>query len=263
MFRFRVSVLIALTGAVLPGAAFSQTIVTDRPDFVEAASTVGKGSVQFEGAVAFFETETAGTEVEDFGTPFLLRVGFAEAWEFRVETFGYARSTEKVGTSEVTSQGISDIALGVKWAFFAPESGNAPAMAALVHADLPTGSDDFQGDGTRPSLRISAEWDLGSDWGIGIMPGIRYDQVGGERFVSGVFGAVVGKGLTDSFRVFAEIAYEQIAKDQDGGNVGFIDFGGTFLLNPRWQLDAAVIVGITDPAIDYGFTFGVSGLIPR
>jgi hypothetical protein len=243
--------------------AFSQTIVTDRPDFVEAASTVGKGSIQIEGAVAFIETETDGTEVEDFGTPFLLRVGFAEAWEFRVETFGYVRSSEEVGTSEVTSQGISDIALGVKWAFFAPESGNAPAMAALVHLRLPTGSDDFQGDGTTPSLRISAEWDLGGDWGIGVMPGIRYDRAGDERFVSGVFGAVVGKGLTDSFRVFAEIAYEQIAKDQDGGNVGFVDFGGTFLLNPRWQLDAAAIVGITDQAPDYGFTFGVSGLIPR
>jgi len=74
---------------------------------------------------------------------------------------------------------------------------------------------------------------------------------------------VVGKGLTDSVRAFVEIAFEQIASDQRGGNVGFIDSGGTFLLNPRWQLDAAAVVGITDQSLDYGFTFGLSGLLPR
>ena len=257
MFHLRVAGLFALTGAILPVTAFSQTIVTDRPDFVEAASTVGKGSIQIEAGVAVSETEA-----EDFGTPFLLRVGFADAWEARVETFGYRRSTEEVGPSEVTTDGVSDFAAGVKWAFFAPESGNAPAMGALVHLRLPTGSNDFQGDGTVPSLRISAEWDLGDDWGIGIMPGIRYDRLGDERFVAGLIGAVAGKGLTDTFRVFAEIAFEQIAKDHNGGDVGFVDFGGTFLLNPRWQLDASTFVGITDQAPDYGFSLGVSGLFP-
>jgi len=263
MFRLPFAVLTALTGAVFPGTAASQSIGTDRPDFVESSSTVGKGSVQIEGSVAFDETTTAGTEVENFTTPFLFRVGIADNWELRLESDWFVRNTVEAGTTETTTQGVSDFAVGVKWAFFAPESGSAPAMAVLVHADLPTGSDDFQGDGTRPSLRVVAEWAIAGDWGIGIMPGITYYRAGGERFVSGIFGAVVGKGLTDSFRVFAEIAYEQIASDQDGGTVGFVDFGGTFLLNPRWQLDAAAIVGITDHAIDHGFTFGLSGLLPR
>jgi hypothetical protein len=73
---------------------------------------------------------------------------------------------------------------------------------------------------------------------------------------------VVGKGLTDELSAFAEIAFGQIAGDDRGGNFGFIDFGVTYLLNPRWQLDAAALVGITDPEIDYGFTVGLSGLIP-
>ena len=263
MKRFRVVLLIALTRAVVPGAATSQTIGTDRPNFVESSSTVGRGSVQLEGSVAFDETETLGTEVETFATPFLFRVGIAEGWELRLESDWFIRSTEEQGTSEVTTNGLSDFALGVKWAFFAPETGNAPAMAALVHADLPTGSDDFRGDGTRPSLRVVAEWALAGDWGIGVMPGILYDRAGDERFVAGIFGAVVGKGLTDSLRAFVEIAFEQIPRDQYGGNVGYVDFGGTFLLNPRWQLDAAAVVGVTDQALDFGLTFGLSGLLPR
>jgi hypothetical protein len=261
MPRLHTAVVIAMSLA--PATAVSQSIGTDRPDFVEASSTVGKGSVQIEGSVAFDETKTLGTEVENFTTPFLFRVGIADGWELRLESDWFIRSTEGEGASEVTTHGVSDLALGVKWAFFAPETGNAPAMAILIHADLPTGSDEFRGSGTRPSLRVVAEWALAGDWGIGIMPGILYDRAGDERFVSGLFGAVLGKGLTDSIRAFAEIAFEQIAKNQYGGNVGYVDFGGTFLLNPRWQLDTAAVIGITDQAVDYGFTLGLSGLLPR
>ena len=264
MSHFRVVLLIALTRAVVPGAAVSQSIGTDRPDFVESSSTVGKGSVQIEGSVAFDKTETLGGEVENFTTPFLFRVGIADGWELRLESDWLIRSTlDEGGTApEVTTQGVSDFAVGVKWAFFAPETGTAPAMAALVHADLPTGSDAFRGSGTRPSFRVVAEWALGA-WGIGVMPGILYDRDDPDRFFSGIFGAVVGKGLTNSVRAFVEIAFDQIAEDQHGGNVGYVDFGGTFLLNPRWQLDAAAALGVTDQALDFGLTFGLSGLLPR
>ena len=263
MSHLYIAALIALTTAFVPATAVSQAIGTDRPDFVESSSTVGKGNVQIEGSVAFDETEALGTEVENFTTPFLFRVGIADGWELRLESDWFIRNTEGEGASEVTTNGFADFAVGVKWAFFAPEAGNAPAMAALVHADLPTGSDDFRGNGTRPSLRVVAEWALAGDWGIGVMPGILYDRAADDRFVSGIFGAVVGKGLTDSLRAFVEIAFEQIAKNQYGGNIGYVDFGGTFLLNPRWQLDAAAAVGVTDQALDYGFTFGLSGLLPR
>jgi hypothetical protein len=261
MIHFPSVVLIALTLAVVPRTALSQSIGTDRPDFVESSSTVGKGSVQFEGSVAFDQTEELG----NWTTPFLFRVGIADAWEFRLESDWFIRSTLKEGrgSAGLTANGVSDLAVGVKWAFFAQETGSAPAMAVLVHTDLPTGSEDFRGSGTRPSLRFVAEWALEGDWGIGVMPGILYDSDDGRRFMSGIFGAVVGKGLTDSLGAFVEIAFEQITEDQHGGNVAVVNFGGTFLLNPRWQLDAAAAVGVTNQAPDVGFTLGLSGLFPR
>ncbi len=260
---FRVAFLLALTGSVLPRAAFSQNIVPDRPGLAESSLTVGKGRVQIEGGVVFDRTKTEGTDLENFSTPFLFRVGFADTWEARLESDWYGRSTENLGASGSTNNGVSDIALGVKWAFFAPETGNAPAMATLVHVEFPTGSAEFQGDGARPSLRVTAEWALEGDLGIGVMPGILLDQMGDERFASGIFGAVVGKGFGDSFGTFVEVGFEQIAKDEHGGNVGFVDLGVTFLLSPRWQLDTAAAVGITDQAVDYGLTVGASGLLLR
>ena len=97
MFRFHFVVLIALTEALIPGAAVSQSIGTDRPDFVESSSTVGKGSVQIEGSVAFDETETLGAEIENFTTPFLFRVGVADSWELRLESDWFIRSTLQGG----------------------------------------------------------------------------------------------------------------------------------------------------------------------
>jgi len=264
MSRLRVVVCAVLTLAVLPGAVLSQSIGTDRPDFVESSSTVGKGSVQIESAVAFGQTEINDTDVSDWTTPVLFRVGIANDWELRVESPWFVSSTLEDGEDapEVTTSGMSDFAVGVKWAFFSPETGNAPSMAALIHATLPTGSEDFRGDGTRPSLRVVAEWAV-DDWGIGVMPGVAYDRGDRGRFVSGLFGAVISKGITDSVRGFVEFALSQITEDKYGGNLGFIDFGGTFLLNPRWQLDAAAAVGLTDQSQDLGFTLGLSGLFPR
>jgi len=263
MYRVQTAFITALASLVVAAPAVSQTIATDRPDFVESSSTVGKGSIQMEGAVAFEKRSALVIETEAFTTPFLLRVGVADGWELRIESDWFTRSTTRGEVGQLTTNGLADFALGAKWAFFAPETGDAPSMAVLGHADLPTGSGDFRGDGMRPSIRITAEWSLPGDWGIGIMPGVLYDRTGDNRFISGIFGAVVGKGLTDSLRAFVELAFDQMAGRQYGGTSGYIDYGITFLLNPRWLLDAGFALGITDQAPDSGFTFGLSGLLPR
>jgi hypothetical protein len=46
----------------------------------------------------------------------------------------------------------------------------------LAHADLPSGSRALRGEGVRPSLRVSAEWDLPADLSLGVMPGIAVDR---------------------------------------------------------------------------------------
>ena len=263
----RTTVLSAATlCSALVGAspeAHAQTITTDRPTFVESSSTVGKGNVQVEGSMAFDRTERSSGDTDNWTTPFLFRVGIADGWELRLGSDWLIsnRFVDEAGQGTTTT-GVSDVALGMKWAFL-ESSGAGPSMGALVHADLPSGSDDFRGQGLRPSLRITAEWDLGSDWAIGVMPGVIYDNDDTGRFVAGVLGAVVAKGITDGLGVFLEVAFEQLAEDQRGGNVGFVDFGGSFLLNDRWQLDAAAVVGVTDEAPDIGFTVGLSGLFVR
>ena len=251
--------------ALLPGVAHAQTIGTDRPDFVESSSTVGAGNLQVEGSVAFDHSGAPGLDVDNFTTPVLLRLGIGDSWELRLESDWLISSgvtDAAAGGTKLSTTGVSDFDLGVKWAFHASE-GAGPSMAALVHAALPTGSADFRGRGTRPSFRVTMEWALAADWAIGVMPGVLIDRVDLGGFASGMVALAVGKGLSDRLRAFAELAFDQIAEEQRGGNSAFVDFGGTLLLNDFWQLDVAAAVGLADQTPDYGLTLGLSGVVVR
>jgi len=281
--------LIALAIA-LPGLALAQvTIGTDRPDFVESSSTVGAGAIQVEGSFAF-DTETTGIDnIDTWTTPFLFRVGVSNSWELRLESDWFTRSRvtgqtlssspSELNTRQITTNGISDLSLGVKWSFLLSDESSRPAMAALVHADLPVGSAELRGFGVRPSFRLVAEWsfhipwidgdhsdqgDFRGEWGIGVMPGFQFDQDEFSRYPSGLFGLVISRGLlSPRFRVFSELAFEQITRNEYGGHIGVLQTGGAFLLNDWWQIDSAVAFGLTDSAPNFGITFGLSGLLLR
>lgn len=235
--------LTALTTA--PAAA---QLVTDRPDFVESSTTVGTGIVQLETSVAM---DHEG-EVDAWSTPTLLRVGFADDWEVRLETAGYLR----VGDPSDLS-GLGDAAIGVKW-HVSDGGENRPTTALLLHADLPVGSDDFRQDGIRPSLRGVAEWELSALLSFGAMAGVRSDRAGPDRFTSGILAGVLGWGWRDTFRTYTEVALAQIAADEHGGTVAAANIGATLLLDDDTQLDGGISFPISDSASDFAFTIGFS-----
>ncbi|GMR13818.1 MAG: hypothetical protein BMS9Abin29_2037 [Gemmatimonadota bacterium] len=260
--------LLALIGWTLldPVPARSQSadeISTDRPDFVESAATVGSGRIQVETSLALSDMSAGGVDVTTWTTPTLIRVGVSEVLELRLESDWVVRTEESrdVGPS-TTVTGVADLSVGVKW-HLAGQLRGRPAMAVVVHADLPTGSGDTGAPGTRPSLRVTSEWDLGSDIGLGVMPGIRYDRDGPDRFVSGILGVVVGRGWTPKLGSFVELALEQIAGESRGGTVGAVGFGATYLVSPFWQLDTALSLGLNDRSADVGLTVGISGVVVR
>ncbi|MGL6094257.1 MAG: transporter, partial [Fimbriiglobus sp.] len=91
-------------------------IVTDRPDFTEASSTVGKGRVQLEAGYTFTRDRTNGERFSSHSYPeTLLRVGvFADWFEFRLgQNFGTEGTTLPDGTRS-RAGGADDLYLGVK-----------------------------------------------------------------------------------------------------------------------------------------------------
>lgn len=247
--------------AVQPARA-ADALVTDRPDFVESSDVVGRGRVQIETGLGFERNEADGLKTRTRSTPTLLRLGFRDDMEFRVETDGLLRTrTQDQATGFTqTERGTADTSIGIKWRVQeGDEARGTPGMAWLAHVDLDTGSAAFRGQGLRPSLRFVAEWDLPDDMSIGVMPGFVADKAeDGSRFTAGIFAVTFGKGWSPAWHTFVEIAAQQLASRAHGGNVVSFDFGATWLVNDALQLDLSGSRGLTRDTPDLQWGVGVS-----
>lgn len=163
-------------------------------------------------------------------TPMLLKYGAADNIEVRIAPEGFVRQDGK--------SGLGDIAFGIKWHSQDRDTvlGKA-AVSWILHVDTPSGSNQFQGNGIRPSLRTVMTWDLPYDLALGVMPGIKSDtRVDTHRFTSASFGTVLNKRINHRFRAFVELSASQIARAGDGGVLASWDFGAAYLVNNDIQL---------------------------
>lgn len=251
---------VSLLSADIAIAQQVDEISTDRPDFVESSEVVGKGRVQIETGYVLERNTANGSRDRQTTTPTLLRIGVEEDWELRFETDGKTsqRSESLANGTVQSSSGYSDLSVGVKWHML-DAKGLLPSMAVLVHADIDSGSTAFRGQGVRPSVRFTQEWELPSDISLGIMEGVIHDQNElGQRFNSGIFGITMSKGWTEKFRTFIEFASPQIARAQHGGSLASFDLGITYLLTPTLQLDVAAFKGLNQRTPDLAIGAGIS-----
>ncbi|TCS38274.1 outer membrane putative beta-barrel porin/alpha-amylase [Paucimonas lemoignei] len=257
-----IGVLLAtsLISAGAAHAASNDKISTDRPDFVESSAVVGKGRLQIETGLAWDRTNTGGTRERSFTTPVLLRMGLGDTWELRLESDGRTihRSKELATGVATVETGYADASLGAKW-HVRDGQGSTPSVGILLNLDMNTGTASFRGNGLRPSLRATAEWELPADFSLGVMPGISYDKTdSGKRFASGIFGIVLGKQWADRFATFIELAAPQIAHASNGDSMVYAGTGATYLLSDSWQVDAALRRGLNRNTPDWAWTIGLS-----
>lgn len=255
----RLSALVAVTLlAVTPLVAQDHgapPFTSDRPDFVKTAHTVGRGHWQIETSAASAWREIAGSTTRSFTTPTLLRIGIGERLELRAESEGYVRESADGVDAE---SGMADAALGLKWHARSGDHGG-PAMALLLDAYVPTGSELFRGEGVRPQLRAVAEWELGERVGFGVMPGIVYNTDAlGEREWSGMFGAALARTWNARHRTSLEYAAEELAIEEGQETVSFVGVAHAIRMGELGQLDLGLNWGVTDAAPDGKVAIGFS-----
>lgn len=247
---------VCCVGLLCSAARAEEAIATDRPDFVESSDVVGKGRFQLETSIAGDSSKIDGLKVRGLSTPTLLRFGVSENIELRLETDGRLR----VRAGGVTERGYADVSVGAKWHVQdGDEASGKPGIAWLFHADLATGSGPFRGQGTRPSVRLAAEWDLADGYGIGVMPGLYRDRnEQGRSFVGGILAVTLGKSFTDKLHGFVEVAGQQLASNKNGGSLVTFDTGLSYLISNDWQVDMAISRGLNKQSPDFQWTTGVS-----
>lgn len=237
-------------------------IIPDRPGLVESSKVVGAGRFQVETSVAQDRDDSAGVRQRTWYTPTLLRFGLGDTLEARIETDGRMRSVTSTGngtsSARQTENGYADLALGLKW-HIADAEGARPSMAVLAHVDLDSGSSAFRATGKGGSLRLTSEWELNDDWGLGVMPGLawQHDEQG-ARYTSAIFGIVLNRQLSERGSAFLSYSAPQIARGRHGGVSATVDVGGTWLLSNTVQLDTALSRGLNHNTPDWSWTAGLS-----
>jgi hypothetical protein len=246
--------------AVAAARADDDTINPDRPNVANSSQVVGARRVQLETGVQWDRQRDDDAHVRTLTTPTLLRIGLSDALELRVETAGrtIAHASDPATGAHTVSAGWADGAAGVKW-HLGDQDGMRPALGLIAEAALPTGSAALRGTGFRPSLNVPAEWDLGNDWSLGVMPGVGRDSDDtGSHYTYGVFAASLGKAFSERLHGFAELAAPQIARAAHGGTQPVLDAGTSWLVNRDCQLDAMVVHGLNKNTPGLSLAFGVS-----
>lgn len=141
----------------------SKPLQSDRPDFTEASSTVGRGVFQFEGGYTYTKDRFNNTSTTSHSYPqALFRIGMFEDWfELRIgQNFGNNSST----TGSVTDRfnGAEDTYLGVKLAL-AEQKQFLPEVGLILQTTIPTGQSDFTSERTLPGVNLLYAWDIIKD----------------------------------------------------------------------------------------------------
>lgn len=232
----------------------------DRPNVANSSQVVGPGRVQLETGLNQDRQRDPDAHVRTLTTPTLLRVGLSDAFELRVETDGrtIAHASDPATGEHTVSAGWADLAAGVKWHLH-DQDGAMPSLGVIAEALLPTGSRSLRGSGFRPQVEMPAEWDLGHDWSLGVMPGIGRDQDdAGGRYTYGVLAASVGKAFGERLRGFAEVAAPRIARAEHGGTQLQADAGVSWLVNKDCAVDAMIVRGLHRNTPELSLAFGIS-----
>lgn len=240
----------------------ADVIVTDRPDFTESSSTVGRGRLQVEAGYTFFHDDTAGVTVHEHTYPeTLYRIGaFAEWFELRIGYTFVDLQTDDPVLGRHRDRGSDDLYLGAKL-WLTEQAGPMPEMALIPQMLVPSGSKEFTNDEVLPGLNWVYSWELSDRVSIGGSTQVnRVRDESGHFYVETAQSATVGMGLTDRLGAYAEYfgLYPTSAIETGVGPEHFFNGGLTYLLTDDVQFDVRSGFGLNRNATDFFTGAGLS-----
>ena len=231
----------------------AEPLVTDRPDFTEASSTVGLGVVQLEAGYTYmYDANDVGSTAAHSYPETLLRIGLLAEWlEARV-AWNYANLNQtEFGAGRIADSGAEDLYLGFKWALTG-QAGIMPEMAIITQMTVPTGASVFTAGETLPGVSWLYGWDL-NDWisaGGSTQVNRAIDGGTDQPYAEFAQSWTIGYNLADRLGAYTE--WFAIAPDgaDDEHNENYANGGFTFLVNDNLQLDVRAGVGLNEAADD-------------
>jgi hypothetical protein len=244
-----------------PGAAESlepaeEPLASDRPDFTEASSTVGKGRIQLEAGYTFVRDRSFGVTRTSHSYPeALLRIGAVTDWlEFRVgQNLGHFQTGTPLGGT-LRTNGAEDLYLGVKLGL-TEQKRLLPEVALVLQTTVPTGHDEFTSGKMEPGFNLLYGWDVVPDL-VTFAGSTQANRVYDEArhgYVELAQSLTVGYTLTDRLGAYTEwFAFFPTGAVAPGVTAQHYANGGfTFRVTPNFQLDVRAGLGLSSSADDF------------
>jgi hypothetical protein len=228
--------------AVLWAAPAPASDSTGHPEVVESSANEGRARLRIERSFARGLYRDAGSMTTVLIPPALLRFGSIDAQALKFTSRGLMSASVHgpVAHLDPHETAVPNPWSGVKWQVVEGE-GLRPSVAVHVYGDIDSESPAaFSGEGVRPSIRTTLDWQLTHDFSLAAMPGVVYDKTDGQRHASGVLGVALGKAWTPRFQTYVEAAAERIASTRHGGSTVVYNLGGAYLLRDTVQIDSAL-----------------------
>ncbi len=235
-------------------------INTDRPDFTDVATVVGRGVTQVETGWTYRYHNDPQLAFHQHTLPeSLLRVGVNDRFEWRMKWEGYAnaRIVDPVSGLHDNVQGVSDLQLGFKW-IVRDQDDWRPLQTVVTRFFVPTGSSHFSADAVQPGFTYIYNWQVRKWWFIRGASGVDWLNRPGPVFTS-----VIGSGnprvsdgrdyqvqghqsvssymqISRRLGMFAEwfVLYRGASADNRPDH--YHDYGLYLYLTPNLQLDARI-----------------------
>lgn len=242
------------------GPNLDAPLVTDRPDFTEASSTVGLGVAQLEFGYTFTSNSDDGTKTRSHTMgEYLLRYGIIADWlELRVGLFPVQEKTV-LGSMSNTTLGTEDLYLGLKIALTA-QDGWKPEMAIIPQMTIPTGSNYFSNDETLLGLNWIYSWEINDFISTAGSTQVNraLDGTTGDSYYEWAQSWTIAYTLTEKLGAYTEwyglfSNSAETERTQHYANGGF-----TYLINNDVQFDIRAGYGLNHIADDYFIGTGLS-----
>lgn len=244
------------------GPNLDEPLVTDRPDFTEASSTVGVGVVQLETGYTYFWDDDATSTYRAHSVPeALLRVGVLADWfELRVAHTWLEESTHTFGETPEILNGADDLYLGLKIGLTG-QAGVLPEMAIVPQMRVPTGSSELSAGQTLPGVNWLYGWDVNDFIAMGgsTQANRKLDDETGDPYVEFAQSWTINYSLAERIGAYTE--WFCLAPDgaDSNHNENYADGGFTFQPTINTQFDVRAGVGLNEAATDMfagvGFSF--------
>ena len=231
---------------------YDEPLVTDRPDFTEASSTVGQGVIQLETGYTFFynDDDTTGDKTRTHTTPeVLLRLGISDSVELRL---AWTYVWEEMENAGVLSQrdGGSDIGIGAKIEL-REQCCWIPEQAILIGGSVPAGADSFSSDEVEVGVNYLYSWELADEWSLAGSSGFFTFTDASEDFVVLFQAVALGIPINDCLGMYVEYFGLYETNRATNTDQHFLNGGFAYLWNYDVQFDIRAGMGLNDDAEDF------------